>query len=221
MAARGASEFVPDTRELGQLESAARSCRGCDLYRYAGQTVFGAGPPQAALMLVGEQPGDREDIAGRPFVGPAGRILDQALAAAEVPRDAVYVTNAVKHFKFSRTAGAKRRIHQTPTRTEVVACRPWLFAELAAVAPEVLILMGATAAKALLGNDFRLTAHRGEVLRIPTGLLTHCPGLDPQVMVTIHPSVVLRGPADRRDESFGGLVADLHTAADLAADLPA
>ncbi|MGW0159142.1 UdgX family uracil-DNA binding protein [Mycobacterium sp. NPDC003323] len=204
---RSAEEFLPDSRDLRALADAARSCRGCDLYRDADQTVFGAGPASARLLLVGEQPGDREDRAGRPFVGPAGRLLDKALDAADIDREHVYLTNAVKHFKFTRAAGNKRRIHKTPSRTEVVACRPWLFAELQAIEPEVVVLLGATAAKGLLGNDFRLTEQRGQVLRPPEG--------DFEVVATPHPSSVLRGPPEQRDRAFDGLVTDLGTAASL------
>jgi DNA polymerase len=206
----GAADFVPPTRSLTVLADAVRGCRGCDLYRDAEQAVFGAGPRSAHLMLVGEQPGDREDRMGRPFVGPAGRLLDKALDAASVDRAGVYVTNAVKHFKF--TDRGKRRIHQKPSRTEVVACRPWLLAELAAVAPDTLVLMGATAAQSLLGNDFRLTAHRGEVLALPDA-----PAPTPDVVVTIHPSAVLRGPDESRAQAFDSLVEDLRFAAGLRA----
>jgi DNA polymerase len=206
----GAADFVPPTRSLTVLADAVRGCRGCDLYRDAEQAVFGAGPRSAHLMLVGEQPGDREDRMGRPFVGPAGRLLDKALDAASVDRAGVYVTNAVKHFKF--TERGKRRIHQKPSRTEVVACRPWLLAELAAVAPDTLVLMGATAAQSLLGNDFRLTAHRGEVLALPDA-----PAPTPDVVVTIHPSAVLRGPDESRAQAFDSLVEDLRFAAGLRA----
>ena len=198
--------------DLDALASAARHCQGCDLYRDADQTVFGEGTPSAQLMLVGEQPGDQEDRAGKPFVGPAGRLLDKALAAAGIERGPVYVTNAVKHFKFNERG--KRRIHQTPNRTEVVSCRPWLLAELDAVDPDVVVLMGATAAKSLFGNDFRVTAHRGEEL--------HLSDLDtraaPRVTVTVHPSSILRGPPERREEAFDSLVADLRFAAGLLAD---
>ena len=167
MAAQGAADFVPDTHDLARLVDAAQGCKGCDLYLDANQTVFGAGAPDADMMLVGEQPGDQEDKAGAPFVGPAGKLLDKALAAAEVDRDRLYVTNAVKHFKFTLPERGKRRIHKTPSRTEVVACRPWLFAEMMSVRPDVVVLLGATAAKSLMGNDFRLTAHRGEALHLP------------------------------------------------------
>ncbi|MFA5709590.1 UdgX family uracil-DNA binding protein [Mycolicibacterium sp.] len=215
MAVPGAQEFVPKSHDLGTLAAAARGCRGCGLYRDAEQTVFGAGPTSAKLMLVGEQPGDQEDRAGQPFVGPAGRLLDKALIAAEVDRGDVYVTNVVKHFKFTRAAGSKRRIHKTPSRTEVVACRPWLFAELTAVAPEVVVLLGATAAKALMGSDFRLTAHRGEVLELSDEAAAALPGSDPHVLAIPHPSSVLRGPSDKREAAFGALVEDLHLAAGL------
>lgn len=201
---------MPPSRSLTVLADAVRGCRGCALYRHAEQAVFGAGPRSAHLMLVGEQPGDREDRTGRPFVGPAGRLLDKALDAASVDRAAVYVTNAVKHFKF--TERGPRRIHQKPNRTEVVACRPWLLAELSAVTPDTLVLMGATAAQSLLGNDFRLTAHRGEVLALPDA-----PEPAPDVVVTIHPSAVLRGPSERRSTAFDSLVEDLRFAASLRA----
>jgi DNA polymerase len=158
-----------------------------------------------------------EDRVGRPFVGPAGKLLDEALASAGIERDIVYVTNAVKHFKFKATDTGKRRIHQTPTRTEAVACRPWLWTELDAIDPEVLVLMGATAAKSLLGDDFRVTAHRQEVLRLPH---EDDHPVDPQTVVTVHPSSVLRGPRERRDEAFDALVEDLRFAATLIAGRP-
>jgi uracil-DNA glycosylase len=142
MPAVGAQEFVPDTHDLDDLAAAVRGCRGCDLYQYADQAVFGAGSPNAQMMLVGEQPGDQEDRAGLPFVGPAGRLLDKALSAADIDRDGVYVTNAVKHFRFTSAQRGKRRIHKTPSRTEVVACRPWLIAELSTVRPDLVVLMG-------------------------------------------------------------------------------
>jgi DNA polymerase len=218
MKVKGAAEFVPDTRSVATLAAAVESCRGCRLYQDAEQAVFGAGPRAARMMLVGEQPGDQEDKAGKPFVGPAGRILDEALQRAGIDRDEVYVTNAVKHFKFTvRVERGKRRIHQTPSRTEVVACRPWLFAELAAIEPEVVVLMGATASKSLLGNDFRLTAHRGEVLRANA---EGGPGT-PALVVTVHPSSILRGPPEQRTEALSGLVDDLRFAAkqiDVAGD---
>ncbi|ART71595.1 uracil-DNA glycosylase [Mycobacterium dioxanotrophicus] len=208
----GAAAYVPETVDLGRLAGAVQGCRGCDLFQGTTQAVFGAGPAAATMMLVGEQPGDHEDRDGKPFVGPAGRVLDDALLAAEITREQVYLTNAVKHFKFTRAAGQKRRIHKTPSRTEVVACRPWLFAELGAVQPDVLVLLGATAAKALMGNDFRLSAHRGEVLRPPD---PGVPDNDLQVVVSIHPSAVLRTPREGRDAAYDGLVADLRLAASL------
>lgn len=209
-----AAEFVPDTRVLDDLADAAHGCKGCDLYLDATQTVFGGGSPTAQMMLVGEQPGDQEDKAGRPFVGPAGKLLDKALVQAGIDRDRVYVTNAVKHFRFTLPERGKRRIHKTPGRTEMVACRPWLIAELDAVRPEVLVLMGATAAKSLLGSDFRITAHRGEVLRLPD-----IDEIDvvPEVVVTVHPSSVLRGRPEDRQQSFEALVSDLRFADDVRA----
>ena len=192
--------------DLARLAQAAAGCRACDLWRNATQTVFGEGPVDAELMLVGEQPGDREDLAGHPFVGPAGRVLDEALAAAGIDRDGVYVTNAVKHFKW-RSRG-KRRIHDKPNRMEVAACRPWLDGELAAVHPRVLVLLGATAAQALLGTAFRVTRERGRPIA----------GTEfaEQVVATVHPSAVVR-IRDRaeRAEAERELAADLRTAVEL------
>ncbi len=210
MAAQDAADFVPDTHDLEELSTAAQSCKGCDLYLNATQTVFGDGPQGADIMMVGEQPGDQEDRAGAPFVGPAGKLLDKALAAADVDRDRLYVTNAVKHFKFSLPERGKRRIHKTPSRTEVVACRPWLFAEMMSVRPEVIVLLGATAAKSLMGNAFRLTAHRGEALLLPASAEID---FDPDVVVSAHPSSVLRGPPEDREKAFNALVSDLRFAA--------
>jgi uracil-DNA glycosylase len=215
MAARSAADFVPDTHDLDELSAAARSCKGCDLYLNANQTVFGEGSPDADIMLVGEQPGDQEDKAGAPFVGPAGKLLDKALAAADIDRDRLYVTNAVKHFKFTLPERGKRRIHKTPNRTEVVACRPWLFAEMMSVQPDVVVLLGATAATSLLGNAFRLTAHRGEALHLPTVEETSNLAIDPDVVVSAHPSSVLRGPPQDREKAFDALVSDLRFAAGL------
>jgi uracil-DNA glycosylase family protein len=210
----GAQEFVPHTLDLTALADAAQGCKGCDLYLDATQAVFGAGARGASMMLIGEQPGDQEDRAGAPFVGPAGKLLDRALVEAGIDRGDVYVTNAVKHFKFTLPERGTRRIHKTPSRTEVVACRPWLITELDAVRPAVVVLLGATAAKALLGNDFRVTAHRGEVLRLPalddSGL-----DVDPEVVATVHPSSVLRGPPEDREKALAGLTADLKVAAGL------
>lgn len=213
MASRSAADFVPDTHDLSVLADAAQGCKGCDLYRNATQAVFGAGSAEAKVMLVGEQPGDREDKTGQPFVGPAGRLLDKALVTAGIDRDSVYVTNAVKHFKFEERG--KRRIHKTPSRTEVVSCRPWLLTELDVIQPEVVVLLGATAAKSLMGSDFRLTRHRGEVLRLPdtNGLVDL--DVDPQVVATVHPSAILRGPSEEREKAFDAFVADLRVVAGL------
>lgn len=214
MAAHTAAEFVPDSLDLDELAKAAHSCRGCNLYFDATQPVFGAGSRRAELMLIGEQPGDQEDKAGEPFVGPAGRLLDKALVAAGVERERLYVTNAVKHFKFTRQERGKRRIHKTPSRTEVVSCRPWLLAELSSVRPDVVVLLGATAAQSLMGSAFRLTAHRGEALHLPD---TDDLALDPQIVATAHPSSVLRGRPEDRDKAFDTLVSDLRFAAGLLA----
>ena len=188
---------------LSTLAKEAQGCQRCDLYRNATQTVFGSGSTKAWLMMVGEQPGDQEDMAGEPFVGPAGRLLDKALAAADIDRERVYVTNAVKHFKFEQRG--QRRIHKAPSRTEVVACRPWLLAEMNAIAPDVAVLLGATAAKLLMGNDFRLPSERDKAEL----------DVDPQVVATMHPSAILRGPPGDRDKAFDALVADLRVAAAL------
>ncbi len=180
-----ATAFLPDKRTLSALREAATGCRGCHLWRGATQTVFGEGLKRARVMLVGEQPGDKEDLAGKPFVGPAGRELDRGLEAAGIARDDAYVTNVVKHFKFEERG--RRRIHQTPKRFEIEACKPWLAEELRLVEPEALVLLGATAAKALLGGTFRLTRHRGELLESE---------LAPIVTATIHPSSILRQQDD-------------------------
>jgi uracil-DNA glycosylase len=210
--AHTAAEFVPDTRDVDELADAAHGCKGCDLYLDATQTVFGGGSRSADMMLVGEQPGDQEDKAGAPFVGPAGKLLDRALVEAGIDRDRLYVTNAVKHFKFTLPERGKRRIHKTPGRTEVVACRPWLLAELDAIRPDVVVLMGATAAQSVMGSTFRITAHRGEALRLPP---IDDIDLDPEVVVSAHPSSVLRGPPEDRQKAFDALVADLRFAAGL------
>lgn len=214
----GAQHYLPDRAvsdapdTLDALASAAARCRGCALYRHAGPTVFGTGPATARLLLVGEQPGDQEDRAGEPFVGPAGHLLDRALEKAGIDRDGVYLTNAVKHFKFAHAAGGKRRIHKKPARGEVIACLPWLLAELAAVRPAVLVCLGATAAQALLGPSFRITEHRGRILRADPDL--NLP-VDPQIVATIHPSAVLRMRTGR-DDALESLVRDLRRAASLA-----
>jgi DNA polymerase len=203
MGDRSAVDFFPKRVTLGSLEDAARSCRGCDLYRNATQSVFGEGTTKARLMLVGEQPGDREDIEGRPFVGPAGKLLDRALDEAGIDRADVYVTNVVKHFKWKPAPRGKRRIHRKPDLREVTACRPWLDAELNLVRPEVLVCLGSTAAQALLGRTFRVTQQRGRFVES---------SLAPLVTATVHPSSILRAPDDEaRTRELKALVADLTT----------
>ncbi len=199
----GAAAYVPETRSLAELSRSIQKCKGCDLYRHATQAVFGEGPARARFVLVGEQPGDREDIEGRPFVGPAGAVLDRALGDARIARRDVYVTNAVKHFKFERTP--KRRIHKTPASGELQACRPWLFKELEVIRPDVLVCLGATAAKAVIGPSFRLLAQRGRF--VPSELA-------PRVLATYHPSAALRADDDEsRAKIYDLLVKDLKTAA--------
>jgi uracil-DNA glycosylase family protein len=201
----GARPFLPAELDQPALEEAVQSCRGCDLYEPATQAVFGAGAPTASLMLVGEQPGDVEDRTGRPFVGPAGKLLDSALLSAGIDRDSVYVTNAVKHFRFRSDSG-KRRIHQGPAQWHIAACQPWLLAELDAIAPAGVVLLGSTAGKAFFGSKFRVGEQRGERVVLPARP-------DIWSVATIHPSAVLR--AENRDELFDSLVADLRTAAAL------
>jgi DNA polymerase len=207
--APGAEQFLPDVVSLDSLAAAADCCRGCSLYENASQTVFGHGDPHAPIMLVGEQPGDREDIEGLPFVGPAGRLLARALDDAGIDPDLTYQTNAVKHFKFTRKDG-KRRIHQKPSRTEVVACRPWLIAEIEALEPQIIVMLGATAAQSLLGSAFRVSAHRGELLQLPLEAQVQ---LDPVPLLaaTVHPSAVLRDRTDR-EQAYKSLVDDLRSA---------
>jgi uracil-DNA glycosylase len=198
---------------LDELRRSAAGCRACDLYRNATQTVFGEGSEGARLMLLGEQPGDREDIAGEPFVGPAGRLLDEALEAAGIDRRSVYVTNVVKHFKWRRAPSGKRRLHQKPDRAEISACRPWLEGEVARVRPELIVLLGATAAQAILGSAFRVTRERGSVRPTPLG---------PPAVATIHPSAVLRAQTSHeRRAALDGLVADLRVAAAAISSAPA
>jgi len=196
-----AAELIPAGATLDELRRLAAGCTACDLWRLGTQTVFGEGTEAAEMMLVGEQPGDREDREGRPFVGPAGRLLDRALGDADVPRERVYISHVVKHFKWKPKG--KRRIHDTPNEREIVACRPWLQAEIDRVEPSVLVCVGATAAKALLGRSFRLTRHRGELFESDLG---------PLVTATLHPSAVLRAPDERRAELYAGLVEDLRGA---------
>ena len=209
----GAQEWVPDGGGVEALREAAPGCRGCELWEPATQVVFSAGDMHAKVVLVGEQPGDVEDREGIPFVGPAGRLLQRALDEAGVDRSSVYVTNAVKHFRF--TPRGNRRIHATPELAHITACKPWLVAEMRAVHPEVVVVLGATAAKALLGNDFRVTKHRGEVLQRETSIGTTA------FVPTVHPSSVLRAPDDQREEAYGSLVADLRVVAGLLAGGPA
>ncbi len=200
-----AATYLPERLSLPQLREAVQGCKGCDLYRNATQAVFGEGARHAEVMLVGEQPGDKEDLAGRPFVGPAGRLLDQALEEAGIDRTQTYVTNAVKHFKWQ--GRGKRRIHQKPTWSESTACRPWLEAELEVVQPKVVVALGATAAQSLFGRDFRVTRHRGELLDSP---------LAEHVIATIHPSAILRQQDDAsRQTEYAAFVDDLRVVAEL------
>lgn len=200
-----AADFIPARRTLRSLRDAARSCRGCRLWMVGTQTVFGEGKAPAKLMLVGEQPGDAEDREGHPFVGPAGRLLDEALAEAGIDRSDVYITNAVKHFKWERGEKSKRRIHKKPNAGEITACRPWLDQELALVKPEVVVCLGATAAQAMLGKTFRVTKSRGR---------KQSASYADAVFATVHPSAVLRAPdADARAEARRALIADLRNVA--------
>ncbi len=200
-----AADFLPDKPSLPRLRKAAAGCRGCDLWQRGTQTVFGEGREHAPLLLVGEQPGDQEDREGRPFVGPAGRLLDKALAEAGIDRSATYVTNAVKHFKW--VPRGKRRIHSKPSSYEIRACTPWLEAEIAEVAPALVVCLGATAAQALMGSSFRVTKSRGQVLRTASGIA---------VLATVHPSAILRGPPQAREQGFADLVVDLCRAREAA-----
>src|SRR4051812_1200176 len=197
---------APATSSLTTLRRAAKGCTACHLYRHATQTVFGEGPKGATLMLLGEQPGDQEDLAGKPFVGPAGKILDRALEDAGIDRNEVYVTNTVKHFKWEPRG--KRRIHKKPNSREIAACRPWLEAELGAVRPNLLVCMGATAAQAVLGPSFRVTRERGKVLESE---------LASKVVATVHPSSLLRQPDEEsREREYKLFVADLRAAVKAA-----
>jgi uracil-DNA glycosylase family protein len=205
---RSAAGFLPPKRTLPALIEASKDCRGCDLYEHATQTVFGEGPAGADIMLIGEQPGDHEDREGHPFVGPAGRLLDHALEAAGIDRAQVYVTNAVKHFKFEPRG--KRRIHKKPNAEEIRACNPWLEAELDAVKPTVVVCLGATTAQAVIGRTFKVTQHRGEFVDTP---------LDPLVTATVHPSSILRSADDRtRAAETDAFIRDLRTVARATRD---
>jgi uracil-DNA glycosylase family protein len=205
-----ARDFFPSREDLPHLRQAVQACRGCGLYLNATQAVLGEGRPGAQLMLVGEQPGDKEDLAGHPFVGPAGALLDRALELAGIDRTQAYVTNVVKHFKWKRTftpAGtpAKRRLHDKPNAYEVTACRPWLEAEIRQVRPRIVVLLGTTAAQALLGRTFRVTQQRGQFFFSE---------LAPLLSATVHPSSILRAPDDAaRDAAMAQFVADLRTVA--------
>jgi uracil-DNA glycosylase family protein len=199
-----AADFLPERLSLPALREASAGCKGCHLWQVGTQTVFGEGARDAQVMFVGEQPGDQEDRAGKPFVGPAGRLLDEALVAAGIDRSTTYVTNAVKHFKWQ--AKGKRRIHQKPNWTEMTACRPWLDAELAVVQPRVLVLLGATAAQSLLGRQFRVTQNRGKLLESD---------LAEAVTATVHPSSILRGEPAEREANFAAFVDDLRVVAKL------
>jgi DNA polymerase len=193
----------PTKISLTRVRDEARGCRACDLYKHATQTVFGEGPARAGLMLIGEQPGDAEDLSGHPFVGPAGHLLDRALADAGIDRGVVYLTNVVKHFKFE--ARGKRRIHKKPRASEIGACRPWLDREIALVKPRVIVCLGATAAQALLGSAFKVTRQRGVFVASP---------LAPQVLATVHPSSILRAPDDEaRRREMKQFTDDLRAAA--------
>jgi uracil-DNA glycosylase len=199
--------FASEARTLDDLRAEAADCKACDLWKTGTQTVFGEGEPSAEIVFVGEQPGDKEDLAGRPFVGPAGKVLDEALEAAGIDRSLAYVTNAVKHFKW--VARGKRRIHQKPNAAELAACRPWLDAELAVLEPKVLVPLGATAAQALLGRQFRVTKQRGVPVESD---------LAPYIVATVHPSSILRQETDDdREAAMRDLIADLKVVAKLLA----
>jgi uracil-DNA glycosylase family protein len=198
--------------DLKSLAAAARTCKACDLWKNATQTVFGEGSPDARIVFVGEQPGDREDLSGRPFVGPAGRLLDEALEAAGIDRKLVYVTNAVKHFKWVPDARGKRRIHKKPSYSEIAACRPWLDSELSALKPDVLVCLGATAAQALLGREFSVMRQRGRWIESP--LARH-------VIATVHPSSILRAiDSDARKAQKQLFVSDLAKVAQIMRRIP-
>jgi DNA polymerase len=194
-----AADFLPTRRTLESLRAAARSCKGCDLYKNATQTVFGEGPKDASIILVGEQPGDMEDRQGHPFVGPAGRLLDKALAEARIPRDEVYITNAVKHFKWIQRG--KRRLHQKPLIRQVVACKPWMEAEIQIIQPKVVVCLGATAAQSMMGRIVRITQERGKFLDGDSGAA---------VFVTIHPSSIYRlREKDEQEKEYRRFVAEM------------
>ena len=197
-AAEKTLEFLPDEFSYRALKAASMECRGCDLYKNATQTVFGEGQISSGVIFVGEQPGDEEDLTGRPFVGPAGRLFDKALEEAGIDREKIYLTNTVKHFKWKPKG--KRRIHEKPNASEINACDPWLRSEIALIKPRILVCLGATAAQALLGKQFRVTQMRGQWLDSP---------LAKRTIATIHPSAILRTPEDLRDRAYAEFVSDL------------
>jgi DNA polymerase len=200
-----AAELFPQAPKIEILKKASAKCRACDLWKHATQTVFGDGSPSAAVVFIGEQPGDREDIEGRPFVGPAGKLLQQAILEAGIDPNEAYLTNVVKHFRWMTSGRGKRRIHKKPRQSEIDACRPWFESELSALAPEVLVCLGATAAKSLLGNDFSVRRQRGNFVPSPVG---------PAVLATIHPSSILRSPdSDTRHTEMQAFVRDLRKGA--------
>ena len=200
-----ATPFLPSRRTIDALRHAAQRCQGCDLFSRATRTVFGEGAAHPSIMLIGEQPGDKEDLAGHPFVGPAGIILDEALAAAGIDKSEIYVTNAVKHFNWAPDQRGKRRIHKKPRYSEIQACRPWLDAEISVTRPQIIICLGASAAQALLGKEFSVTRQRGRFVPSP---------LAPRVMATVHPSSILRAQDDNsRREQKQAFIRDLAIAA--------
>ncbi|HWC18229.1 MAG TPA: UdgX family uracil-DNA binding protein [Terriglobales bacterium] len=205
-----ATQRIPAKPNIPMLQNAARTCKACDLWKNATQTVFGEGPRSATVMMIGEQPGDMEDKAGHPFVGPAGRILDDALHQTGIDRSQVYVTNVVKHFKWEPAERGKRRIHKKPRNDEILACRPWLDAELRVVSPKVVVCLGASAAQSLLGRKFRVSKQRGEL--VPSDLAPH-------VLATVHPSSILRAPDEEaRHAQMRAFVSDLKKVAALIAE---
>lgn len=204
---KSALPWVPVTNDLTALRDAARACRGCDLYAHATQVVFGEGPRDSKIIMVGEQPGDEEDQKGHPFVGPSGRLLGKAMREAGLDREKIYVTNAVKHFKFVERG--KRRIHAKPSLGEISACRPWLEAELNVIGPELVVCLGATAAQSLMGSQFRITAERGKFFRHRWAK---------ELVATVHPSAILRMP-ERFDEEYDLFLRDLRIIADKIAEL--
>ena len=203
----GAAEFLPAKKTLPTLREAIQGCRGCDLYRYATQAVEGEGPGSATVVFIGEQPGDEEDHQGRPFVGPAGRLFDRALQEAGIDRSQVYVTNAVKHFKFE--VRGKRRIHKKPSVSEMRACQPWLEAEITVIKPEIIVCLGATAAQSVFGPDYRVTKERGNFVKHPWA---------PHATSTVHPSAILRAPDEQRAVEYQLFVDDLRKVKKLAAN---